>query len=78
MKEEGVSNMSFDGIFTYGMTNELQRTLTGGRISKIHQPYKHEVDFSYRSKRKESLSSFYPLTRATLRSHGSQSNNMTI
>ena len=41
--------MSFDGIFTYGMTNELQETLTGGRISKIHQPYKHELIFHIRS-----------------------------
>lgn len=49
MKEEGVSNMSFDGIFTYGMTNELQETLTGGRISKIHQPYKHELIFHIRA-----------------------------
>lgn len=52
MKEEGVSNMSFDGIFTYGMTNELQETLSGGRISKIHQPYKHELIFHIRSKGK--------------------------
>ncbi|AKU32242.1 Rqc2 family fibronectin-binding protein [Bacillus altitudinis] len=44
--------MSFDGIFTYGMTNELQETLTGGRISKIHQPYKHELIFHIRSKGK--------------------------
>ncbi|WHF28518.1 NFACT RNA binding domain-containing protein [Bacillus altitudinis] len=44
--------MSFDGIFTYGMTNELQETLTGGRISKIHQPYKHELIFQIRSKGK--------------------------
>ncbi|MGE6631342.1 Rqc2 family fibronectin-binding protein [Bacillus sp. NPDC077027] len=35
--------MSFDGIFTYGMTNELTEKVTGGRISKIHQPYKHEL-----------------------------------
>ncbi|MEI4788986.1 NFACT RNA binding domain-containing protein [Bacillus sp. FJAT-53060] len=41
--------MSFDGIFTYGMTNELQDTLTGGRISKIHQPYKHELIFHIRA-----------------------------
>ncbi|WP_346394555.1 Rqc2 family fibronectin-binding protein [Bacillus altitudinis] len=44
--------MSFDGIFTYGMTNELQETLSGGRISKIHQPYKHELIFHIRSKGK--------------------------
>ncbi|MFA3774668.1 NFACT RNA binding domain-containing protein [Bacillus safensis] len=41
--------MSFDGIFTYGMTNELQKALTGGRISKIHQPYKHELIFHIRA-----------------------------
>ncbi|MFS0656082.1 NFACT family protein [Bacillus sp. 179-C3.3 HS] len=41
--------MSFDGIFTYGMTNELQEALAGGRISKIHQPYKHELIFHIRA-----------------------------
>ncbi|HEY4554065.1 MAG TPA: NFACT family protein, partial [Bacillaceae bacterium] len=35
--------MSFDGIFTRAMTEELSRALLGGRISKIHQPYKNEI-----------------------------------
>ncbi len=35
--------MSFDGLFTRAMTDELARELKGGRISKIHQPYKNEI-----------------------------------
>ncbi|MFO1445842.1 NFACT family protein [Bacillus sp. Bva_UNVM-123] len=35
--------MSFDGLFTRAMTNELANELKGGRISKIHQPYKNEI-----------------------------------
>lgn len=41
--------MSFDGIFTYGMTNELKTTLESGRISKIYQPYKNELIFQIRA-----------------------------
>ena len=35
--------MSFDGLFTRAMCKELIDTLKGGRISKVHQPYKNEV-----------------------------------
>ncbi|WP_462409217.1 Rqc2 family fibronectin-binding protein [Neobacillus sp. Marseille-QA0830] len=35
--------MSFDGLFTKAMSNELSQSLTGGRINKVHQPYKNEV-----------------------------------
>ncbi|MEH7389135.1 Rqc2 family fibronectin-binding protein [Bacillus sp. JJ1474] len=35
--------MSFDGLFTRAMTEELTRELKGGRINKIHQPYKNEI-----------------------------------
>ena len=35
--------MSFDGLFTRAMTNELVHELKGGRISKVHQPYKNEI-----------------------------------
>ncbi|XWN51743.1 NFACT family protein [Anoxybacillus flavithermus] len=41
--------MSFDGVFTYAMTKELQRTLVGGRISKIYQPSSYELVFHVRS-----------------------------
>ncbi|WAA13662.1 Rqc2 family fibronectin-binding protein [Fervidibacillus halotolerans] len=34
--------MSFDGLFTYVMTKELQ-VLISGRITKIHQPYPNEL-----------------------------------
>ncbi|MFZ3587983.1 Rqc2 family fibronectin-binding protein [Bacillus sp. DJP31] len=35
--------MSFDGIFTKAITNELQQKILNGRISKIYQPYKQEL-----------------------------------
>ena len=35
--------MSFDGVFTHAMVNELRETLLSGRISKIHQPYENEI-----------------------------------
>ncbi|MBM6618509.1 Rqc2 family fibronectin-binding protein [Bacillus suaedaesalsae] len=35
--------MSFDGIVTRSITKELKEKLTGGRISKIYQPYKQEL-----------------------------------
>lgn len=35
--------MSFDGLFTRAMTKELSESLTGGRINKVHQPYKKEI-----------------------------------
>lgn len=34
--------MSFDGLFTKAMTEEIV-LLKGGRINKVHQPYKNEV-----------------------------------
>lgn len=41
--------MSFDGVFTHAMINELRETLLSGRISKIHQPYENEVVLVIRS-----------------------------
>ncbi|MBS4189164.1 NFACT family protein [Bacillus sp. FJAT-49705] len=35
--------MSFDGLFSRAMTKELARELKGGRINKIHQPFKNEI-----------------------------------
>ncbi|PLT34269.1 NFACT RNA binding domain-containing protein [Bacillus sp. V5-8f] len=35
--------MSFDGLFTKAMTEEISGLLKGGRINKIHQPYKNEA-----------------------------------
>ena len=35
--------MSFDGLFTKAMCEELSNTLKGGRINKIHQPYQNEI-----------------------------------
>ncbi|AKP66572.1 Rqc2 family fibronectin-binding protein [Companilactobacillus ginsenosidimutans] len=44
--------MSFDGMFTHAMVNELNRTLKGGRISKIQQPFANELILTIRSERK--------------------------
>ncbi|UQS86597.1 NFACT family protein [Nicoliella spurrieriana] len=48
--------MSFDGSFTHAMVTELSAQLTGGRISKINQPYPNEIIITIRSNRKS-----YPL-----------------
>ncbi|GLY10547.1 Rqc2 family fibronectin-binding protein [Pseudobacillus badius] len=44
--------MSFDGLFTRAMTRELSAALQGGRVNKIHQPYKNEVILIIRAKGK--------------------------
>lgn len=44
--------MSFDGVFTHTIINELSEQLTSGRISKIHQPYDNEVVLVIRAKGK--------------------------
>jgi len=44
--------MSFDGMFTHAMVNELNENLTGGRISKIQQPFANELILTIRSNRK--------------------------
>jgi predicted ribosome quality control (RQC) complex YloA/Tae2 family protein len=41
--------MSFDGVFTYAVVTELQQTLAGGRITKIHQPAANELVLQIRA-----------------------------
>ncbi|MBB5323735.1 putative ribosome quality control (RQC) complex YloA/Tae2 family protein [Anoxybacillus tepidamans] len=41
--------MSFDGVFTYAMAKELKEALEGGRITKIYQPFPHELVLYIRS-----------------------------
>ncbi|MFK9092365.1 NFACT family protein [Bacillus salipaludis] len=41
--------MSFDGLFTKAMVDELLSSLKGGRINKVHQPYKNEVILTIRA-----------------------------
>jgi predicted ribosome quality control (RQC) complex YloA/Tae2 family protein len=41
--------MSFDGLFTKLMTNEISTTLISGRINKIYQPYKNEIIMQIRA-----------------------------
>ncbi|MDA5387031.1 NFACT RNA binding domain-containing protein [Loigolactobacillus backii] len=43
--------MSFDGIFTHAMVNELAPLLVGGRISRINQPYPNELILVIRANR---------------------------
>ncbi|WP_129044937.1 Rqc2 family fibronectin-binding protein [Companilactobacillus metriopterae] len=44
--------MSFDGMFTHSMVDELNKELAGGRISKIQQPFPNELILGIRSNRK--------------------------
>ncbi len=44
--------MSFDGVFTKAMTEEIASLLKGGRINKIHQPYKNELILLIRAEKK--------------------------
>ncbi|ARY91520.1 MULTISPECIES: NFACT RNA binding domain-containing protein [Lacticaseibacillus] len=44
--------MSFDGIFTHAMAQELNGILSGGRVVKIQQPYENEVVITIRAGRK--------------------------
>lgn len=44
--------MSFDGLFTKAMTEEIASRLIGGRITKVHQPYKNELILIIRAERK--------------------------
>ncbi|MFC3882635.1 NFACT family protein [Bacillus songklensis] len=41
--------MSFDGVFTYAMLQELKASLETGRINKIHQPFSNELIFQVRA-----------------------------
>lgn len=49
---ERKQNMSFDGMFTHVMVNELNQNLRGGRIAKIQQPFANELILTVRSNRK--------------------------
>ncbi|MDX8365005.1 NFACT family protein [Cytobacillus sp. IB215665] len=44
--------MSFDGLFTYAITNELEQLLLNGRISRIYQPFQNELILQIRSQGK--------------------------
>lgn len=41
--------MSYDGLFTHAMVQELQAKLVEGRVMKISQPYPNEVILTIRS-----------------------------
>lgn len=44
--------MSYDGLFTHAMVNELKENILGGRVSKVHQPYNNELILRIRANRK--------------------------
>jgi len=44
--------MSYDGLFTHAIINELNETIAGGRVSKIHQPADNELVMRIRANRK--------------------------
>lgn len=44
--------MAFDGLFTHAMIQELNEALAGGRVNKIHQPYKQEMVIVIRARGK--------------------------
>lgn len=44
--------MSYDGIYTHIIVNELLNTINNGRISKIYQPFPHELLLTIRANRK--------------------------
>jgi predicted ribosome quality control (RQC) complex YloA/Tae2 family protein len=41
--------MSFDGSFTHAMVHELNHLVSGGRVTKINQPYNNEIIVTIRS-----------------------------
>ncbi len=41
--------MALDGILLYGIAEELRKSLTGGRVEKVHQPEKDELHLLIRS-----------------------------
>lgn len=44
--------MSYDGLFTHAMVDELREHILGGRVSKVHQPYNNELILRIRANRK--------------------------
>lgn len=44
--------MSFDGIFTHALVQELKNKLDGGIVNRIDQPYSHELILVIRAQRK--------------------------
>ncbi|MGP6139759.1 MULTISPECIES: NFACT RNA binding domain-containing protein [unclassified Jeotgalibaca] len=44
--------MSYDGIYTHIIVEELNEKIMDGRISKIYQPFQHEIVLTIRANRK--------------------------
>ena len=41
--------MSYDGMVTHCITDEINRLLSGARVDKIHQPERDEIILQFRS-----------------------------
>ncbi|MDN6195009.1 MAG: NFACT family protein [Atopostipes suicloacalis] len=44
--------MSYDGLFTHAIVEDLKEKILSGRVSKIHQPFPNELTLRIRSNRK--------------------------
>lgn len=44
--------MSYDGLFTHAIVDELKENLLDGRVVKIHQPFNNELLIRFRANRK--------------------------
>lgn len=44
--------MSYDGLFTHAIVNELRENILDGRVTKIHQPFNNELLIRIRANRK--------------------------
>ncbi len=44
--------MSYDGLFTHAIVEELKGTILNGRVNKVHQPYPNELLIRIRANRK--------------------------
>lgn len=44
--------MSYDGLFTHAIVDELRENILGGRLTKVHQPFSNELTLRIRANRK--------------------------
>lgn len=44
--------MAFDGLFIHSLLNSIKPTLVNGRLSKIYQPFEHDLVLTFRKERK--------------------------
>ena len=44
--------MAFDGLFIHSLLESIEPVLTGGRLSKIYQPFDQDLVLTFRKERK--------------------------